>query len=320
MRNLISPFLLVLIFSSCEKEETPIIAPERGDVKSDQVLLETDYRNQIFYSLDQNQIISSNLKTDWDLAFENGTTGWHIFLNTSKGMAVWNTEQTDFSAITSSSNAEWNWDNNEGHIDSTAFGDYRNNNNVYVIDRGYSYTGNHTGYRKIQILSQNNTEYTVKYAKLDGSDEQNITFQKEISSNFTCLSFNTHQVESIQPISSEWDLLFTQYTHLFDDTPPTPYLVTGILTNRNLLVAEDTILNFDDITYNDISNLNFTNEINTIGYDWKVYNYADGIFEIIEGINYIIQANSGYYYKLRIIDFYDNSGNKGSPLFEYQRL
>jgi hypothetical protein len=41
---------------------------------------------------------------------------------------------------------------------------------------------------------------------------------------------------------------------------------------------------------------------------------------IIEGLNYVVLDREGYFYKLRFISFYNNSGEKGYPTFEFQRL
>ena len=68
------------------------------------------------------------------------------------------------------------------------------------------------------------------------------------------------------------------------------------------------------------SNYNFTNIKDEIGHDWKIRNSADNSFTIKGSKSFIVHTNSGYYYKIRFIDFYNSTGSKGYPKFEIQRL
>ena len=78
------PYIFFFIFTiSCDKEELPILPHQTGDVLVQQIEMLQDYRYQVFYNLENNEIISENLKTDWDLGFENTQNGFHIVLNYS---------------------------------------------------------------------------------------------------------------------------------------------------------------------------------------------------------------------------------------------
>ena len=311
---------LILIFASCEKEELPIPAHDPGDVITVQLEMMPDYRYQLFYDLETNTIVSQNLKTDWDLGFEASESGWHVVLNTSRGGAAAKTGTTDFSAVTSSAGAIWQWDVHSGNLDSTAIGDHRGTEEVYIIDRGYDHLGNHTGYRKIIIQEVTNTSYIIRFAQLDGTGDATISIAKDTTLNFIAFSFNTNSTAPIEPPKTDWDLLFTQYVHIFDD-PPTPYLVTGVLINRhNVQVAVDNQKDFAEITYDNIQNYTFTTAINAIGYDWKTYDYTSGTFTVSPEKNYIIKTTEGIYYKLHFIDFYNETGDKGAPKFEMQKM
>ena len=78
------PYIFFFIFTiSCEQEELPISPHQTGDVLVQQIEMLQDYRYQVFYNLENNEIVSENLKTDWDIGFENTPSGFHIVLNSS---------------------------------------------------------------------------------------------------------------------------------------------------------------------------------------------------------------------------------------------
>ena len=84
------PYIFFFIFTiSCEQEELPISPHQTGDVLVQQIEMLQDYRYQVFYNLENNEIISENLKTDWDLGFENTPNGFHIVLNSSTLYNEW---------------------------------------------------------------------------------------------------------------------------------------------------------------------------------------------------------------------------------------
>ena len=80
-------FYLIVVLSSCEKQEQAIPAHEAGDVFSNQIELGQNYTEQVYFDLAKNDIISQNNKQDWDLSFESSREGTHVILNSSKAMA-----------------------------------------------------------------------------------------------------------------------------------------------------------------------------------------------------------------------------------------
>src|SRR5262245_28650084 len=76
---------ILALFSACLKEEDPIDPPDlMGNVETAEIPMGAQYEKQYFFDLSTNQIVSSNLKIDWDFAFECGVDGHHIMLNGSK--------------------------------------------------------------------------------------------------------------------------------------------------------------------------------------------------------------------------------------------
>jgi len=329
---------LFILLTSCFKEDEKVKPHDPGDVITKSIELTRDYRYQVYYDLGNNEVISTNLKKEWDLGFECSSEGWHIILNTSSFMVASNTGSDDFSAPIDTTGYTWHFDKSDGNLDSTAIGNWLTfsqpdsskiySNDVYVIDRGYDELGNLRGLRKVVFLSLEGDVYTFKYAKLDGSEETTFTVTKDPAVSFMCFSFDDGGKQlDFEPPRYDWDLLFTQYTTLLytNEGDPYPYLVTGVLSNRQgVEVATDTIMDFQSINVNSVEQLEFTTIQDEIGYDWKDVvgdvNTGSVTYVIVEGLNYVIRDHEGYYYKLRFISFYDNTGNKGYPTFEYQQL
>ncbi len=313
----------VLLFStSCRKSEIAIAPLDRGDVITASVEMKSDYKQQLFYSLSENAIISSNLKTIWDIGFECSSTGFHVKTNTSKAMSVYNTTQTTFTLVNDTNGLSENriYDSPTGNLDSTAFGNWQTNKPVYIVDRGYNETGTQLGFKKVQILSVNTNEYILKIADVNGSNEVTVIVPKNTNKNFISFSFNSNTIINVDPDKTNYDLLFSQYTHIYND-PFSIYLVAGVLINSNKVkIAQIFDKPFIDILINDTLSHPFKNYQNTIGYDWKTYSFVSSSYIIDINKCYIIKDVKGFYYKLHFIDFYNSSGVKGFPKFEFRKL
>lgn len=309
-------FCCVII--SCEKGEIPIQPHVSGDDITNSVEMGETYQNQIFFSLDKNEIISSNLKTDWDLAFECSDTGWHVRLNTAKGMAVSKTNGT-FASIIDTVGAYWNWDAHNGNSDSTAIGNWQEYSGIYIIDLGYNQTGIHQGFAKLQIVSVSTSQYQINYSDLNQTIPVTKMIAKNTAYSFSYFNFSSGELVSIAPTKIEWDILFTQYTHIFDGQ--TPYLVTGVLLNPNSTQASlvDN-LDYSEINYESTTGFIYSDYANAIGYSWKFFNYDEGLYQVDPSQIFVIKTQNDFYYKLHFIDFYNEFGVKGYPKFEYKRL
>ena len=320
MKKLLIIIILHTVFTSCEKEELPIQPHSVGDIISQQIDLNQDYRYQVFYDLSSNTISSTNIKTDWDLGFESSVDGYHIKLNSSTYSSLSFLDNINFNDTLTIDNLSWFWDNPNGSLDSTAFGDYRLLERVYIIDRGFNISGNKRGYKKMVIDSVTANYYLISYANLDNTNSFTFQLDKDPNVNFTSFSFNENEVVNFEPNKLDWDLLFTQYTHLYNDTTTPSYLVTGVLNNNNITIAIDTTYSFEEINYDYISSFVFDDNQNSIGFNWKEYDLTSGVYTVFANINYIIRDNELRYYKLHFIDFDNDLGVKGYPKFEIQEL
>jgi hypothetical protein len=339
--NLAAVISIILLMTSCFKEDEKITPHDPGNVSTDSVRIARNgqYLYQSYYDLSSKSIVSTNLKNTWDLGFECSVRGTKIILNSSNFMLSAETGSTDFNAPIDTVGYKWNFDASSGNQDTTAFGGWVTyaetdsaklyTGQVYVIDRGYDAAGALLGQRKVVFQEVTDTSYTFRFAKLDGSDEHIFTLKKDPAVNYLCFSFdNGGQQLSLEPPKQDWDLLFTQYTTLLytDEGDPYPYLLTGVLSNPSgTIVDQDTLYDFAAIDLDIARNLDYSSALDEIGYDWKdvVGDVSSGnvSYIIVEGRNYVIRDVQGFYYKLRFISYYSlDNGDKGVPTFEFQKL
>lgn len=291
----------------------------------------TMYEYQAWFSLRDMTVTSHNLFTDWDLGFESNGTGHNIILNTSRFMYAGNTESTDFNGITSNTCDTMIYDDSGGNLTKTAIGkwaDFTNASNpvfpknVYIIDLGSDNNGDHFGFKKVIFDHYANDTYFIHFSNLDGSDEHDFQIGTDPERTFTLFSFrNGGSMAPVQPVNSDWDLCFTQYsTILYDDNKvATPYLVRGVYLNpTGTTAAADTINSFYNITPHDVDNYILSAAQDAIGYLWK--DYKNDSYKINPGIFYIIKDQRGEYYKLKFTGYYNNSGARGYPSFQVNNL
>ncbi len=317
---------VVLFFFSCFKEEEIIELPQTSVELQVGKITKSMYNNQIFYDLESNSIIKSNANTEWDLGFACADTTWHIVLNNANTMFAGNSQNTNFEQVTSVDGITMHFDNSGGYIDSLAINNWLNTSGekpeatgfVYVIDRGYDEHQSHLGYKKVVFQTPENNNYIIRHADLNGSNEQTINIEKDETKNYVCFSFDNETVD-IEPPKTDWTLLFSSYqTMLYtDEGEATPYLVRGVLLNPyEVKAVSDTALGFSQITINDTLILNFSTQRDIIGYNWKFYDFDNGLYSIVENMHYILKTQDECYYKLRFISFYCNANKKGFPIFE----
>jgi hypothetical protein len=317
-------FFVVWCFSSCEKEEKPISPHKSGDTITNSVSLGTLYKKQAFFDLESNRMVSENNRNDWDLGFESGAAGYHVILNAAKFMSLAPTGETALSAVVDTAGFSFEIDAPSGSLDSTAFGEWVGNGEVFILNRGQNHLGIHQGFKKLVLESVGTDYYVLQHANLDGSDLDTDTVYKNELYNFSFIScaVASEGLINVEPPKEDWDIMFSQYSEVFhDNDPPTRYLVTGVLINRyNTEVAEVFDKDYADIVYADIANYDFSADISTIGYDWKEFDLDAGEYTVFPEKNYIIRTSESRFFKIHFIDFYDQNGNKGTPTFEFQEL
>jgi len=334
MRKLAVILMLIVTVSSCFEEDIMVPRHEQGDLLEGIASQGSSYERQVFYDLQTNREVSSNLISEWDLCFEKSGGLMSIRLNSSKFMWAGNSYDTAFLDIIDRADLEMRFDRSDGDPDSTAIGTWfdpesetvSSLEHVYLVDRGIDIDSSNTsnssmGFRKVQFRTENN-DFLVRHANPDNTDEITSSISWDGGADRVYYSFDNGIVE-IEPGPTGWSLLFSRYTTMlfYNEGEPYPYLVTGVLLNPSGVSATlDTIHDFPAIELADTVDLEFTFRSDVIGYEWKYYNFDDDVYTIEPGMAYVIRDRDGLYYKLRFIDFYNDTGEKGHPTFEYVRL
>lgn len=324
MRVLSSLVICTVFFliTSCFKEENPVPKPQPGNMETVTIDIGFPYLYQVYYDCKTNTIVQSNTKYDWDIAFECSDTGYHVLLNNALGMLCIDKGNIPITDNPDISNASWKWDNPNGDLDSTAIGDWRTVNSLFILNRQYDDNGNHLGYVKIKLTSVDAEKYIFSFSFLNTSTVYTDTVYKNASRNFIFFSFsNAGKVLNLEPPKNNWDLLFSNHHHKFDNLD-LPFVLTQVLTNKHngVTAAEDNDNNFLNIQLSDTAHYIFTDYWDEIGYDWKIRNNLDNSYTIDPNKSFIVRATNGIFYKIRFIDFYNSTGSKGYPKFEIQRL
>jgi hypothetical protein len=325
------------LFTSCFKKDKMVPAHDQGDVTTVVIPMTQYYNNQHYFNLNENEIVSSNDRSAFDINFSCIDTLTEIRLNTANFAMAAETVFNKIEDVTDTIGLNWKYDKSDGNSDSLAFknwivineDDTTFNNNVFVINRGISSAGVYLGLKKIKFTGYRNNKYFFKFSNMDNS-EMHETFVEKVDGYSYVQFFLDGVGETIQtePETNNWDLNFTQYTTLLftDDGCSYPYLVTGVLQNSNTnIIALDTTLIFSEISISDTSLFTYSKDYDKIGYNWKeiIGDVQSGDFYYQTNIhyNYIIKDAKSYFYKLRFINFYNpDTGEKGYPTFEYQRL
>jgi HmuY protein len=319
--SLVVAAFLLLSITSCLKEENPIQPSLQGNLSIRTINLNQDYKYQVYYNIDKDSIISQNDKSDWDLAFEANTEGSKVYLNPAKFMSAQNTNQEDILSLKDTIGFAINKKVDAANRpDSMALGSVKSLTKVFWIDRGYDEKGDQLDFVKVKFGGVNRQKYTFSICKQGSNQVQNFEINKDTTRNFVYFSFKTNAVAVIEPNKDNWDIVFTQYIHYFNE-PYQPYLVTGVLLNPNYtFAAVDSSLTFSKIDKTVAENFKLSQASDVIGYKWKEFGFGSSIYKIYSHYNYIIKNSKGTYFKMHFIDFYDNKGTKGYPKFEFQRL
>lgn len=330
--TLFFPLLLLFGLAGCLPRETPIPL-FISSANIDSVQMGSTYNQQIFYSLSARRIVSQNLKTDWDLAFESGSNGMHIAINNAKAMYVWPSSCRDMNWFRMSDTLARRWDATNGRLAETAMYDWQDTprrGTVYVINRGLTATNRAADTVLFQILLVDAVGYEIMFRNIRETSPKRMRILKDNACNFTFLSLEGgaagSKVVRIEPPRNSWDIVFTQYTHYFADLAPPNnlhYTVTGCLLNRYVTRAgrpADTTRSFEEIDLSTASNSLLRDSVNVIGYDWKQVDINTSHYTVNPKKCYIISSSAGKLYKFHFIGFTTAAGVNGMPRFEYQEL
>ncbi len=319
-------FFLCMMLSSCFKEK-PIKQPYIITNAVYVADMGMNYTKQIYFNMETGRFVDSNSKYDYDMAFDCGFT-YNAWVNGANLSLVSRTGKTSLQDVTMADTIHgWHVELGSGIPDSNAIGQWQtnlvSNQQVYIINRGIDSVGHSLGFIKMQMgdFSTGSNSYVVTFCNMDNSNLHTVSVPKQPSKNLVFLSFNNNGVvHDFEPVNTNWDFIFTQYSVWFGPPNNIPYKVTGLLTNPNMTYAYfmDSTSNFDSITLKSVQQAKFTTTRDNVGYTWKRFNGV--AYTELTSYNYIIKSGNDQYYKMRFLDFYNASGIKGYPKFQYYLL
>ncbi|MGE5424308.1 MAG: HmuY family protein [Syntrophothermus sp.] len=324
--------MILMLVTSCFKEDEAIPRHPRGNVHTDTIGMTENYLYQVYFDLSDSAVRSRVVKTSTDFGFDSRSGGWQIILNTADFMKAADIGAQPFGGSYDTTGVHWKFDKSSGDPDSLALGrwfdvvqgDTVSNGHLYLINRGMDEVGNSLGLMQLMIDSLKNGTYYFRWAKINGSNPVSASVTRDPLVNFVWYSLSgSGSVQHPEPPEGSWDILFTQYTSLLftDKGAAYPYLVTGVLLNRSGVSATvDSTHSFADINLEFAKSLTLKPNLDVIGYEWKTYSFSSGGYTVLPGLNYIIRDKAGYFYKLRFVGFYNSSGQKGYPVIEFQTL
>lgn len=290
------------------------------------------YVNQKWYSLENGEQ-ASQPKDNWDLGFE--ITGYTsaIIANTQRAdFAVYKTPYSvaSYATIDTTGISHWpilyNSDTtwavgafNKGasltNPNDLGWGVYDINTHFVTGDSCYVIKVSATSYKKLKFINLANGIYNFEYANINGSSSQTIAINKSsyTGKNFAYFDMTANAAIDREPASSAWDLTFVKYTGYI----PVPYGVTGVLSNKGVVVAQaNDVANV--ATYNSWSSQSYQTSISTIGYDWKTYDGASNSYKVVNDTCYFVKDKPGSIWKLRFTGF--SGGTAGNMSFTKEKM
>lgn len=295
-------------------------------VVSDSVITGPNYANTIWYSL-ENDEQGTQPSDNWHIALASSvspTSGLSatVLFNHKMGTvyAIPGSSAANFNAADTAGLSTWaplynsdiKW-GGEGAFNSIGaghpdygWGDYQANHTGISASRVFVLKLAGNVYKKVTIDLTWANGYTVKYSNLDNSgvETQVVPITPYESKNFVYYSVTANAIVDREPASADWDLTFTQYPTL---TMGVKYLVAGILHNQGVQIAKvHPVAN--PATYTDWSSATFSDNINTIGYNWK--NAGQGGVTIEDSLVYFVKAKDGALWKVIMTGFVGASAGK----------
>lgn len=308
--------------------DEPITPFDRGGAEDIRVTLGSNYGTALYYDLATRAVVKQRPIKSWHLAISGDTADSLIYMNTALVMSATNLGAITWESVTTPTTTpkRQRYDAPSGDPDSTAFGKWWNSDgtskgDVYLVSLGIDENAVDLGWRKVMPVRVDASGITVRIAMLDGTNDSTITIPRDPSYGHVGVScFAVASVVYYEPLRGTWDFLFTRYTYFFYAPDFLAYAVVGVLQSKDTRVSRVDSIAFADVVLADTLPFPLSDKKDIIGYDWKSYNISKGVYTTDTSKVYLVRDRSGFINKLRFLDFYNESGAKGSPLFVVQRL
>ena len=299
------------------------------------------YANDVYYSLENNEVHTVE-RENWDIAFiASSSLGSGIMTNEGAGTDLYfypNGDTSAWSSVDTSGIASWTKYYNHdslwsiGAFAQTSTGYYDPVFNTYDMGWGIYDMSSHvvTGdslfvlklsdnsFKKLWIQRLQSKHYYFKFADLDGSNEVSDTVVKTDyeNRNFGYYSLKTGTELDREPDNSSWDLLFTKYNTLVQNSEGglSRYNVTAVLSNDGVSVNKVSGVATESA---DTLSTSFSESLSEIGGDWKDYIHGSG-YVITDSLTYFVKAKDGDLWKVIFTGF--GGSSTGDYHFTKQKI
>ncbi|BDD03055.1 HmuY family protein [Aureibacter tunicatorum] len=330
---------LKLTFGQIISEGSELIADMGG----------SNQTHQVYIQLSANKM-TRTANDAWDYAFYNGDMNV-VKLNYAIGAGAISMEKTNFEDITADdieaakaklpgnyADPGTSVDNPNGDLNDVALkniGSDEASSDIYLVKLGtttdYSTGAPVTVVKAWQLVQFVNTGsgYKMTYSDADGTwtDTSSMDVAKEGSENYVYASTQSASLVTVEPSRSTWDIAFTRMTGRTQNGPNEvaagykDYVIQnhlGSIEVAKVMIDESADPNeaFNSFTNADVEGLEFGNDQNTIGDDWRSLKG----YELVLNTDrfYIVKDQNGLMYKLRFTSLGENE--RGYPQVQYVLL
>ncbi len=283
------------------------------------------YENEVYFDL-SDQTENTYEATSWDIAFlRDNPQNIGIRVNHGIGIQVFEAanDPADFNTIDIADEASWtplynddtNWDNGAFMQGSASYGWGEYNPVTHVVEGTVVFVLKFANGTYIKFINEEFfSGYTFKYATWDGAAWVGETTETILNTTNPDQRYNYYSLQNnieviAEPAIDAWDFVFTKYT-TFLDPPGQYYNVTGVLHNPNVTVAQNEEISGGG----DPNGLNYSEEINTMGYDWKSFNGAG--YDVNSDMAYYIKRADNTVYRLTFTEFEGSASGNTTFVFE----
>ena len=305
----------------------------KSDATEITVTTGANYADEVYWGFgNKNHTVSRNT---WDIAFTTAKMDISILANNGNSLMLYTYPKgtiADWAAVDTTGmvwkalyNSVENWETgafvqnqNTANQFDYGWGVYNMNSHNIVGDSIFIIKLSGSDYRKLAIVQKNSiqNQWSFKYAKLDGSDEKTVNFDADdyADKKFIHYSIVNNAFVVQEPKSTDWQLLFTRY---YDYT--IPYYVTGVLTKQGVGVQEVRQSGLNQQTFTAFDEKGFTENIGTIGSDWKSFSMSTFSYVTVDTVVYFVrELPDGDVWKLYFTGF--SGSSTGEYKFKQQNL
>ncbi|NMH29540.1 T9SS type A sorting domain-containing protein [Flavobacterium silvaticum] len=273
------------------------------------VAMGAGYANQVYYKL-SNQATNSYPSSSWDIAF-NRQSAFDIGIrsNDHKGISVFeaSADLNDWATIDVTQEATWThlynsetaWETGSFDSGSATYGWGEYNSVTHHVYGTVIFVLKYADatYKKLRI-DDFWGGYTFTYSSWDGTAWSADTTTTVANSTNTTQLYNYFSLQDnaavvAEPASTDWDFVFTKYLTDIMGDGSMMYSVTGALHHKDIQVAQN-----DEANGTDTSALEYSADINTIGYDWKTFNMGTFTYDVNSDMAFYVKYLNGTVYRL----------------------